>query len=246
VQGHKRRDGRNICPSDDSGTLPSPPASPGRSLLPLPVGPFRPAAIPDIVIPSDGRRQNPNWVEPPDPNLAPAIPPPPASVSDDSTELVDDGASIKSFDDDDNTTSSDNTEDDFLIQNALATSLPLASVFSTPKEAISDIRKVARDIGLHTSLMRRPTPRNAPTYNQFGQPIPSWWVVLGRDKEAVKHLAEVQKGGMPGFFVPERDDSVNEGRPSSTGSSSSLGFFQLVLAGAIGGAAVLFGAAKML
>jgi len=244
MEGHRRRDGTMICPSS-SGFLPSPPDSPLKSTRTLPDGPFRPAVLPEIEIPNDVgvyRRPNPNWVN------APPPPPPPSSAVHDSDEsgsvvstiLLDDGSSIKTSEEDDDTTTED--ENDSVIDTALRTSIPLASIFSTPKEHIADVRKAASDIGLHTGLMRRPGARDdgKSSVNRFGQREDSWWIILGRNAEAVRHLVNIQQRGMPGFYEPDKEVEVEVGRPSS------VGFFQMFLAGAIGGAAVLFGMARVL
>jgi hypothetical protein len=248
MEGHRRRDGTTLCPSL-SGSLPSPPDSPTPSVRSLPVGPFHPAVIPEIVIPDDVRvyrRPNPNWV---DPAPAPApLPPPPVpygdhesdeSVSVMSTVLLDDGSSIKTSDEGDEPTTDD--ENDSIIGAALGTSLPLASIFCTPKEDIEALRKAASAIGIHTGLMRRPGARDdgKSNINRFGQRENSWWVVMGRNAEAVRHLVDIQQRGMPGFYQPDKEEVL-------VGGSSSMGFFQTVLAGAIGGAAVLFGMARLL
>jgi len=230
--------------------LPSPPDSPTSSARSLPVGPFRPAVLPEIVIPDDAsgyRRQNPNWVDP----AAPRAPLQPLPLPDEhdpeesgsvvSTILLDDGASIKTIEDDDGTMTDD--ENDSIIAAALHTSIPLASIFSTPKEHIADVRKAATDVGLHTGLMRRPGARTdgKSSVNQLGERESSWWIVLGRNVEAVRYLVDVQQRGMPGMYVPDKREEV-----VAASSSSSVGFFHMVLAGAVGGAAVLFGMAGML
>lgn len=241
MEGHRRREGMMLCPSSSS-ILPSPPDSPTPSTRNLPL---RPAILPEIVIPNDVevyRRPNPNWV---DPALIPP-PPPPSYIHDSdsgnsvvSTVLLDDGSSIKTSEEDDDATTDD--ENDSVIEAALGTSVPLASIFSTPKEDIADLRKAASEIGLHTSLMRRPGASGGKaSVNRHGQREHSWWVVMGRNAAAVRHLANVQQQGMPGFYMPDMEVEPVVGR------SSSLGFLQVVLAGAIGGAAVLFGMARVL
>jgi len=250
MEGHKRREGTMLCPSVSSisGSLPSPPDSPTSSTRSLPVGPFHPAVLPEIIIPNEGgvyRRPNPNWVD--------HIPAPPLPSSSDahefdeseqsvvSTVLLDDGSSIKTSDEDDEPTTDD--ENDSVIGSALGTSLPLASIFSTPKEDIAGLRKAATDIGLYFGLMRRPGARDdgKSTVNRLGERENSWWVVMGRNAEAVRHLVNVQQRAMPGFYEPDKETQVEVGRPAS-----SMGFLQVVLAGAIGGATVLFGMAKLL
>lgn len=247
MEGHKRRDGILLCPSL-STALPSPPDSPTSSARSLSEGPFQPAVLPEIVITGDVRsyhRQNPNWVDPVAPR-APLQPLPLPNEHDSeesgsvvSTVLLDDGASIKTIEDDITT----DDENDSIIAAALHTSIPLASIFSTPKEHIADVRKAATDIGLHTGLMRRPDARTdgKSSVNRLGERENSWWVVLGRNAEAVRHLVDVQQRGMPGMYVPDKSEEV-----AVASASSSVGFFHMVLAGAIGGAAVLFGMAGML
>jgi len=245
MEGHKRRDGTILCPSVSSlsGSLPSPPASLPPSPRSLPVQ-FRPAVIPEIVIPNDVgvyRRPNPNWV---DPNPAPRLQLPNENDSDESssvvsTILLDDGASIKTLDEDDEPTTD---EEDDLVRHALGTSLPLASIFCTPKEDIAALRKAADEIGLHLGAMRNPSARAGGKLGvkRLGRRENSWWVVLGRNAECVRYLVDVQKRGMPGFYEPDKEEVV------LGPSSSSLGFLKVVLAGAIGGAAVLFGMARIL
>jgi len=243
MEGHKRRDGTMLCPSVSS--LPSPPESPTRSLQSLPVGSFRPAVLPEIIIPDDHRvyrRQNPNWVDSA-PVPAPAPPPPSSSSRSVVSTDLNDGFSIKSSDeDDDNTTTSTSDEDNSVMEGALSTSLPLASIFSTPKEHIDGVRKAADAIGLHTGLMRRPGARTdrKSSVDRYGQRECSWWVVMGRNAEAVRHLVDIRQRGMPGYYEPDKEVELAVATPSS------LGFLQAVLAGAVGGAAVLFGMAKML
>ena len=237
MAGHKRRDGGLLCP----GSLPSPPDSPTPSIRPLPDGLFHPAAVPDIEIPDvlPYHRPNPYWV---DPALL-------LSSSSDlfeqegsvvSTILADDTASIKTFDDDETT----DDENDSVIDSALNTSVPLASIFSTPKEDIADIRKVADRTGLYMGLIRRPGARHdgKVVVDKCGKRESSWWVVMGKSAEAVRHLVDMQQlKDMPGLYVPEK-----EVHHTKVSGSMVLGFLQMVMAGAIGGVAVAFGMAKLL
>jgi len=158
-----------------------------------------------------------------------------------STVLLDDGSSIKTLDEDDEPTTDD--EDDSLLAEALGTSLPLASIFSTPKEDIAGLRQAAKNFGWQFGLMRRPGARDdgKSSVDRLGQRESSWWVVVGKNAEAVRHLVNIQQRGMPGFYEPDKETQVQVGQPAS-----SLGFLQMVLAGAIGGVAVLFGMAKIL
>jgi hypothetical protein len=67
----------------------------------------------------------------------------------------------------------------------------------------------------------------------------SWWVVLGRSKETVRQLVDLQQKGMPGFYQPDKEVDVKV-------SPVSTVFLRTVVAGAIGGLAVLIGLAKVL
>lgn len=160
-----------------------------------------------------------------------------------STVLLDDAASIKTFDDDDDDEATDD-DDDSVIDTALNTSIPLASIFSTPKEDIADIRRVADQTGLYMGLIRRPGARldGKMVIDKSGKREPSWWVVMGGSAEAVRHLVNMQQlKDMPGLYVPEK-----EVHDTNASGSMMLGFLQMVIAGAIGGVAVAFGMAKML
>jgi len=237
--GHKRRDGSLLCPEE---SLPSPPPSPTPSTRFLTGGPFRPAAIPDIDVPDDlpFHRPNPYWVDPHRVSQSSSSDIFEQEGSVVSTVLADDASSIKTFDGDDETTDDEN---DSIIDSALNTSLPLASIFSTPKEDIADIRKVADATGLYMGLIRRPGARHdgKSSIDKFGKREDSWWVVMGKNAEAVRYLINVQKRGMPGFYQPEKE--VDD---TKTPESRMLGFLQVILAGAMGGAAVAFGMARML
>lgn len=198
---------------------------------------------PDVFeIPDDSRpfhRPNPYWV---DPALRGRSSSPTDSFEAEgsvtSTILDDDQVSIKTSEDDDEPLD-DESED--VIDMALGTSIALASIFSTPKEDIADVRRAANEAGLHMALMRRPGSRQdgKSTINKRGQRENSWWVAIGKNAEAVRHLADSQEQGMPGHYEPRED------YPSS-GTSIASSFFQMIIAGAIGGAAVIFGMTRML
>jgi hypothetical protein len=66
----------------------------------------------------------------------------------------------------------------------------------------------------------------------------SWWMVMGKSADAVRHLIDVQQKGMPGVFAADQCDVIVEQKPSA---SLALSFFQLALAGAFGGLAVVYG-----
>lgn len=190
---------------------------------------------------------NQAWVEPP---RDPSPPRSHARGSVVSTHLMDDGSSIKTSDEDDADATDD--EQEALIENALSSSIPLASIFSTPKEHIADVRKAAREVGLHTALMRRPGARDdgKVSYDRWGNRENSWWVIMGRNGEAVKHLGRLtqqleslQQELLPGSFPTEQQPAIIV-TPPPRPVSAVPGFLQLIIAGAIGGAAVLFGVTR--
>lgn len=256
MAGHTRQGGTVVCPSNSN--LPSPPPSPAGSEEVLRINsPMRqPSPIEDIDIPTiPFHRQNPHWIEPA-PRRAPLAP---LAIeqfqhpdgSDDSRHSVvstvlldDDTSSIKTINEEDETTTSTDSEGDALMDAALATSIPLASIFSTPKEHLADVRRAARETGLHTGLMRRPGARmDGRTKLLFGHrdSESSWWVVIGRNAEAVKNLVNLQQRGMPGHFHPDHDSfQVAPAQPSVPG------FAQFLMAGVLGGLAVLLGASRVL
>lgn len=244
MAGHTRQFGQVVCP----GSLPSPPDSPNSFERDLPPVPFQQAEFENPEASGSHHLFYPNWIEPA-PRLL-ALPPTPnsyrsesgSSVSLVSTELNYDGISIKADDDeDDNSTTS---TDDALVDLALSTSIPLASIFYTPKEDIADVCKTAERSGLHTGLMRRPGARTdgKSNVNRFGERENSWWVVMGRNADAVKQMVNKQQTGMPGFFHPD-SQLVEVNRYSSPAFAA---FLQTILAGFIGGFAVLFGLGRML
>ncbi|KAF7966802.1 hypothetical protein HWV62_36963 [Athelia sp. TMB] len=221
-----------------SGSLPS-----GSSIV-LDLG--IPPPPPDISDESEEYPEGPyhhvneGWIEVPHESSQPRSE---ASGSVVSTVLLDDRSSIKTNDEDDYPT---DDETDAHIENALSSSIALASIFSTPKEHIADVRKAAREVGLHTALMRRPGARTdgKVSYDHWGQRENSWWVIMGRNAEAVKHLGNLQRqissqSIVPGAFPPAPEQVITVTPPPSISRAS--GFLQLILAGAIGGAAVLFG-----
>lgn len=165
-----------------------------------------------------------------------------------STELADDRSSIKTNDDDEDTT---DDEQEAMIENALSSSIPLASIFSTPKEHIADVRKAAREVGLHTALMRRPGARDdgKVSYDRWGNRENSWWVIMGRNGEAVKHLGRMTQQIDSLRMENELINPHARVQPTATIAptrpmSSAPVFLQLLIAGILGGAAVLFGATR--
>ncbi|KDQ64219.1 hypothetical protein JAAARDRAFT_219765 [Jaapia argillacea MUCL 33604] len=263
-----------------NGTPPSPPPSPRSS----PARGQRRRMVPEVVIPTNRswRRRNPNWV---DPNVqARARIVPIDDVEEDgsvvSTVLNSDHAKAESnqdlgggFEDEEgedenyhpglaesSSTSSSAVRSHgsiSLIDRVLSTSTPLASLFSTPAQDVANLQLTARELGLHTGLLRKPrnVPDSAPGPNRVrfagmdinmkdGSPLPppiprqqgSFWMVVGRSGEAVRHLLDIHQRDMPGRL--DGDDGgvrtiVMQGR-------KGVGFLQLLIAGAIGGFVVVY------
>ena len=251
MEGHTRQRGSVVCPSR-SNLLSPPPSPPTYQEVVRMNSPMRqPPPIQDIDIPTiPFRRENPHWTEPS--RRSPLTPLPiqqfqrhaGSDGSAVSTDLDDDVLSIKTSNDDEDSSCSTNSEDKAIIDAALATSIPLASIFSTPKENIADVRRAARETGLHTGLMRRPGARTDGKIKfLFGHrdSESSWWVVIGRSAEAVENLVNLQQKGMPGHFHPDYNS------PQVTpAQSSAVGFAHFIMAGVLGGLVVLLGASRVL
>ena len=204
----------------------------------------------DIPIIPGFHRPNPHWVEPA--SHRPPLAPLPIEKfqhhngSDHSTEPITDDSDTFSdkVNRDENSSSSTNSEEDAFLNAALATSTPLASIFSTPKENIADVRRAARERGVHTGLMRRPGARmDEKTKFLFGHgdSVPSWWVVIGRDAEAVRNLVNMQQKDTPGRSHPSKKSSQ-----VTLTQSFATGFSHLLMAGVLGGLVVLLGASQVM
>lgn len=76
----------------------------------------------------------------------------------------------------------------------LTKSLPAVSLFAAPRDEIATITQAARMNGLHTGVMRWPRPDvKDESGSSRSRRRYSWWVLLGRDPEAVEHLMELQE-----------------------------------------------------
>jgi hypothetical protein len=181
----------------------------------------------------------------------------------DGRRAVDDRPSVLSFD-----SSATHTSRSF-IGHVLSTSVPLASLFATPREDIPHVHKAARKRGLHVGLVHSPYPydgspssastsspsssrkpfKGDPSDNnserlmkEAASPIrreSSWWMVMGKSSEAVRHLVDLQQRGMPGVFTTTESGVDREANGERV--CFAMGFFQLALAGAFGGLAVVYG-----
>lgn len=229
MAGHKRPLGSPVCPNQ---TSPSPPPSSAKSKLfppssPAPSNdPYKDRRFEYDAQSSLIRYINRNFFD------ATTGPPPPVNITrqdarsqswistepaDDiplpvklegHTEVIDadsyvnDAASVASIS---SVSSSSTVRIKRSITQLLSNSIPLASIFRTPKEDISAVTKVARSNGLYTALMHYPRPdasvtrvkaesstsSSASSMSLTGQS--SWCVVLGSDAGAVTHLADLHE-----------------------------------------------------
>ncbi|PCH40978.1 hypothetical protein WOLCODRAFT_69193 [Wolfiporia cocos MD-104 SS10] len=130
------------------------------------------------------------------------------------------------------------------MSTLLRRSVPLASIFSTPTHDIPAISQAARRRGLTMGVLRAPPSPHAPGIKTEDEEIAhgsnlqrqnSWWVVMGRDTDAVAQLldlhelgAEDQLVGLVGSYP--MDDIVL--RPT---------FLDNLIAAVIGGCIVVYG-----
>ncbi|KAH8096725.1 hypothetical protein BXZ70DRAFT_945979 [Cristinia sonorae] len=73
------------------------------------------------------------------------------------------------------------------LQQALTTSVPLASMFKTPRQDITPLTRAARAEGMYTALIQQPRHRNGDG-TSGGNP---WTVVVGQDAGTVAELADM-------------------------------------------------------
>jgi hypothetical protein len=156
---------------------------------------------------------------------------------------------------------------DAFFDQVLRNSDALASVFRTPRDEIVRVQDAARDLGLHWGMIHRPRGPPSPgckrpppsplrqTTTRTTTPPPrglrqspsdlkrdsSWWMVIGKNGEAVNHLLEMQDRA-----TTSRETVM----PGHIGSDSELAytprlasFMHLALSGAFGGLAVVYGLA---
>lgn len=76
------------------------------------------------------------------------------------------------------------------IQEALSTSIPLASMFRTPRQDISSVTRAARAEGLYTALIPHARTDGEGGVLQATQ-APLWKLVVGKDAGTVAELADM-------------------------------------------------------
>ncbi|KAI0960139.1 hypothetical protein AcW1_004743 [Taiwanofungus camphoratus] len=264
MAGHKRPRGSPVCP----GLEASPPPSPaGRNPL------RRTAAVADFEIPDSGywHRRNPNWVEreasPVDDehhSTSSWVHTEPAedAAADRAEEQLRDEDKVSGEDDDyhsvSDSSSSQSTASSSSVKRSLTgllmTSRHLASLFSTPPEAIPAVTRAARKHGLTTGLIRRPLSDQGQDVKSEDNDVPiahgtnlgrqsSWWMVMGQDPEAVSHLLDLHQGDAEGHLGQTLHSRTkgNVGAYPVDVSSIRPTFLDVIIAGAIGGFVVLYG-----
>lgn len=72
--------------------------------------------------------------------------------------------------------------------------VPILSMFSARREDVSKITQTARRNGLHTGVMRPPSPPiEIKDEDEFPPPKKPLWVIVGKDPVAVEHLLDLQE-----------------------------------------------------
>jgi len=262
MAGHKRPNGAPICPPQ--ALPPTPISARPRRLTRTNATSY--SDVQQFVSGTTGHRRNPNWVEraatPPvdedERSHASWVPTEPA---DDGAEegfgfgYLDDEEKVQGDEEDSRSDSaasqSSSSSVRRTISQALLNSIPLASLFSTPREDIPAITKAARRQGLAMGLLRAP--------DVLGQGVKSedmdgtheanigrqnsWWVVMGRDQGAVSHLLDLNESSAK----DQQDEVLSSYANGRVGAypldprSIRMTFLDVIIAGAIGGIVVLYG-----
>ena len=117
------------------------------------------------------------------------------------------------------------------LDTALRASTPLFKVFRTPLEDLDGIRRTAQHDGKHVAIINAPPAHRAMARVPTDKANGTVWVVVSDRVEDLKYAIDSQQGGLPGTFFPEE--------PQTRGIS----FFQVVVAGVLGGLMVAVGLA---
>jgi len=120
---------------------------------------------------------------------------------------------------------------DISLDTALRASTPLFKVFRTPFEDLDGVRRTAQREGKHVAIIDTPPAHRAMARVPTDKANGTVWVVVSDRIEDLKYAIDSQQGGMPGTFFPEE--------PQIRG----MGFFQVVVAGVLGGLMVAVGLA---
>ncbi|KAH0839800.1 hypothetical protein J3R83DRAFT_745 [Lanmaoa asiatica] len=120
---------------------------------------------------------------------------------------------------------------DTSLNTALRASTPLFKVFRTPREDLDRVRRTAQREGKHVAIINAPLAHRAMARVPVDKATGTVWVVVSDRVEDLKYAIDSQQGSMPGTFFPEE--------PQTRG----MGFFQVVVAGVLGGLTVAVGLA---
>lgn len=122
---------------------------------------------------------------------------------------------------------------DISLNTALRASTPLFNVFRTPREDLDDVRRTAQREGKHVAIINAPPAHRAIARVPSDKANGTVWVVVSDRVEDLKYAINSQQGGMPGTFFLEE--------PPTRGAD----FFQVVVAGLMGGLMVAVGLAYL-
>ena len=120
---------------------------------------------------------------------------------------------------------------DISLDTALRASTPLFKVFRTPLEDLDGVKRTAQRDGKHVAIINTPPAHRAMARVPTDKANGTVWVVVSDRIEDLKYAIDSQQGGMPGTFFSEE--------PQIRG----MGFFQVVIAGVLGGLMVAVGLA---
>ncbi|KAG8218515.1 hypothetical protein J3R82DRAFT_4153 [Butyriboletus roseoflavus] len=120
---------------------------------------------------------------------------------------------------------------DISLNTALRASTPLFKVFRTPREDLDGVRQIAQREGKHVAIINAPLAHRATARVPTDKADGTVWIIVSDRVEDLKYAIDSQQRGMPGTFFPEE--------PQTRG----MGFFQVVVAGVLGGLVVAVGLA---
>ena len=103
---------------------------------------------------------------------------------------------------------------------------PAVTLFSAPRENVQSLTRTARMNGLHTGIMRRPR-REGRSPEGIGRRA-SWWVLMGRDSDAVEHLISLQEQATMAR-LDERDNRNPRSTMLAHSSPQATSYLYLVL-----------------
>jgi len=258
MAGHRRHNGIVVCPDEgdqegiemeEDDEQPAGDAPPSR-----PPSPHRGGVrqVSEFSIPEDRswHRKNPNWVTPPPrrPRPLQAEPEMPQIILPSSnTPQSREGSYVSTVlgsveppgpekSDEEAVTLPPEAEPATAETLVFASKMPLASVFSVTARDVNTAQRTARNLGLHTGLIPKPPEADRSRRGSRLLAQRSWWMVVGKSDTAVQHLLDAHQKEMPGRLDEEPPYAAYANR-----ERRGMSFFQLVIAGAIGGLIVVYG-----